>query len=59
MKKTDKKLIEFLTNNKGYQWYSNDRSTKKIVNRLVNRNFCIKKQITLDNGYIYRSVKLI
>jgi hypothetical protein len=59
MKKTDKKLIEFLNNNKGYQWYSNDRSTKKIVNRLVNRNFCIKKQITLDNGYIYRSVKLI
>ena len=59
MKKTDKKLIEFLTNNRGYQWYSIDRSTKKGINILVIRNFCIKKQITLDNGYIYRSVKLI
>jgi len=51
-------LLTFLANNKGWQWYGNDRQTKKIVNKLVARNFCIKQQQLLDNGYIFRQVTL-
>jgi len=58
MKKDYKKLLTFLANNKGWQWYGNDRQTKKIVNKLVARNFCIKQQQLLDNGYIFRQVTL-
>ncbi len=58
MKKEYKKLLTFLANNKGWQWYGNDRQTKKIVNKLVARNFCIKQQQLLDNGYIFRQVTL-
>ena len=59
MKEDQKKLLTFLANNKGWQWYSNDRQTKKLVNKLVNRNFCLKKEQLLDNGYIFRQVKLM
>jgi hypothetical protein len=38
--------------------YSNDRQTKKLVDKLVSRNFCLKQQQLLDNGYIFRQVKL-
>jgi len=58
MKKEYKKLLTFLANNKGWQWYGNDRQTKKIVNKLVARNFCVKQQQLLDNGYIFRQVTL-
>ena len=57
MKQSDKNLLNFLKVNKGWQWYSNDRLTKRLVHRLVNRNFCIKKEQKLDNGYIFREVK--
>ena len=59
MNNDHKKLLTFLKNNKGWQWYSNDRQTKKLVNKLVNRNFCLKKEQLLDNGYIFRQVKLM
>ena len=58
MKKSDIKLLKFLKEFKNWQWYANDRATRKIVNKLVARNFCIKKKTILDNGYIYRQVKL-
>ena len=58
MKKSYIKLLKFLRKYKGFQWYGNDRATRKIVNKLVARNFCIKKKTILDNGYIYRQVKL-
>jgi hypothetical protein len=58
MKKSHKELLTFLANNKGWQWYSNDRQTKKLVDKLVARNFCLKQQQLLDNGYIFRQVKL-
>jgi hypothetical protein len=58
MKKSHKELLTFLTNNKGWQWYGNDRQTKKLVDKLVSRNFCLKQQQLLDNGYIFRQVKL-
>jgi len=60
MKQCDIDLINFIKkyDNK-WQWYSNDRMTKKIVDRLVNRNICIKTSQLLDNGYMYRQVKLI
>jgi hypothetical protein len=38
MKKDHKKLLTFLVNNEGWQWYSNDRQTKKLVDKLVARN---------------------
>jgi hypothetical protein len=59
MNNDHKKLLTFLKNNKGWQWYGNDRQTKKLVNKLVNRNFCLKRQQLLDNGYIFRQVKLM
>ena len=60
MKQCDLDLINFIKKyDNNWQWYSNDRMTKKIVDRLVNRNICIKKSQLLDNGYIYRQVKLI
>jgi hypothetical protein len=60
MKQCDLDLINFIKKyNNNWQWYSNDRMTKKLVDRLVNRNICIKKSQLLDNGYIYRQVKLI
>jgi hypothetical protein len=31
----------------------------KLIKKLVNRGFCIKRKHKLDNGYIYRQVKLI
>ena len=58
MKQSYIKLLKFLRKYKGFQWYGNDRATRKIVNKLVARNFCIKKKTILDNGYIYRQVKL-
>ena len=58
MKKSHRELLTFLTNNKGWQWYGNDRQTKKLVDKLVARNFCLKQQQLLDNGYIFRQVKL-
>ena len=59
MKKSHLKLINFLKEYKGFQWYSNDRQTRKLVNKLVARNIVIKNKTRLDNGYIYREVKLI
>ena len=58
MKKDHKKLLTFLVNNEGWQLYSNDRQTKKLVDKLVARNFCVKQKQLLDNGYIFRQVKL-
>ena len=58
MNNTHKRLLKFLKTYKNWQWYGNDRATKKIVNKLVARNFCIKKKTILTNGYIYREVKL-
>ena len=59
MKKCDRDLIIFLKkNNNQWQWYSNDRATKKVISRLVNRNICQSRSELLDNGYIYREVKL-
>ena len=58
MKKDHKKLLTFLVNNEGWQWYSNDRQTKKLVDKLVARNFCVKQKQLLDNGYVFRQVKL-
>ena len=57
MKKSYIKLLKFLRKYKGFQWYGNDRATKKVVNKLVARNFCIKRKTILDNGYIFRQVK--
>ena len=59
MKKEHKKLIAFLKKYGGWQWYSNDRLTHKLVIKLVNRGFCIKRKNKLENGYIYRQVKLV
>jgi len=60
MKQCDLDLINFIKKyDNNWQWYSNDRMTKKVVDRLVNRNICIKKSQLLDNGYMYRQVKLI
>jgi len=59
MKQCDLDLIKFIKKyNNNWQWYSNDRLTKKVVNRLINRNICIARSQLLDNGYIYREVKL-
>ena len=54
-----KDLINFLKKYGGWQWYSNDKATKNIVNKLVLKGKCQKREQTLDNGYIYREVKLI
>tara|TARA_R110002020_G_C16062402_1_gene755558 strand:+ start:654 stop:836 length:183 start_codon:yes stop_codon:yes gene_type:complete len=59
MKKEHKKLIVFLKKYNGWQWYGNDRLTRKSVNKLVDRKFCIKRKQKLDNGYIFREVKLV
>jgi len=59
MKQCDIDLINFLKVNKGWQWYGNDRATKKVVNRLVRRNICVCKKQVLDNLYTHRQVKLI
>jgi len=59
MKKEHKKLIAFLKKYSGWQWYGNDRLTRKSVNKLVDRKFCIKRKHKLDNGYIFREVKLV
>jgi hypothetical protein len=59
MKKSHLKLLNFLKKYKGPQWYSNDRQTRKLVDKLVARNLVIKNKTRLDNGYIYREVKLI
>jgi hypothetical protein len=37
----------------------NDRQTRKLVDKLVARNLVIKNETRLDNGYVYRQVKLI
>ena len=60
MKQCDKDLISFLKkhNNTTWHWVSNDRATKKVVNRLCNRNICKQKYELLDNGYIYRTIRL-
>ena len=57
MNEDHNKLLKFLDKFKGFQWYGNDRATKKVVNKLVDRNFCIKRKTILDNGYIFRQVK--
>jgi len=59
MKKDHKKLIAFLKKYGGWQWYGNDRSTRKVVDKLVDRKFCIKRKHKLDNGYIVKEVKLV
>ena len=59
MKKSHLKLINILKENKGFQWYGNDRQTKKLVNKLVARNLIIKRKQILDNGYIFREMKKI
>ena len=60
MKQCDKDLISFLKkyNNTTWHWVSNDRATKKLVNRLCNRNICKQKYELLDNGYIHRTIRL-
>ena len=59
MKKCDTDLINFLKKYSGWQWYSNDRATRKVVNRLVRRNICIKNKFLMDSGSTHREVKLI
>jgi hypothetical protein len=59
MKKCDTDLINFLKKYGGWQWYSNDRATRKVVNRLVRRNICIKNKFLMDSGSTHREVKLI
>ena len=59
MNENHKDLIAFLKKYGGWQWYGNDRLTRKSVNKLVDRKFCIKRKQKLDNGYIYRQVKLV
>ena len=59
MNEDHKKLIAFLKKYGGWQWYGNDRSTRKVIDKLVDRKFCIKRKQKLDNGYIYRQVKLV
>mgnify|MGYP004463276353 CR=1 FL=1 len=54
-----KDLINFLKKYGGWQWYGNDKATRNIVNKLVLRGKCKKRKQILDNGYIYRQVKLI
>ena len=60
MKQCDKDLISFLKkyNSTKYHPFSNDRATRKVVNRLCNRNICKQKYEVLDNGFIWRSVAL-
>ena len=59
MKKLHLKLLNFLKDNKGFQWYGNDKQTRKLVNKLVARNLIIKRKQILDNGYIFREMKKI
>lgn len=59
MKQSHLRLINFLKEYKGFQWYSNDRLTRKFIDKLVSRNLVVKKETKLDNGYIYREVKLL
>ena len=59
MNEDHKKLIAFLKKYGGWQWYGNDRSTRKVIDKLVDRKFCIKRKHKLDNGYIFREVKLV
>ena len=51
--------VRFKKYNNNWQWYSNDRMTKKVVDRLVNRNICIKRSQLLNTGVYHREVKLI
>ena len=53
-----KDLISFLNKYPGWQWYGNDKATRKIVNKHVIKGVCKKRKQTLDNGYIYRQVIL-
>jgi len=59
MKKSHLKLINFLKKYNGFQWYANDRQTRKLVNKLVARNLIIKRKQILDNGYVFREMKKI
>ena len=59
MKKSHLKLINFLKKYNSFQWYANDRQTRKLVNKLVARNLIIKRKQILDNGYIFREMKKI
>jgi hypothetical protein len=59
MKKSHLKLINFLKKYNDFQWYANDRQTRKLVNKLVARNLIIKRKQILDNGYIFREMKKI
>ena len=59
MNEDHKKLIAFLKKYGGWQWDGNDRSRRKVIDKLVDRKFCIKRKHKLDNGYIVREVKLV
>jgi len=59
MKQCDINLVNFLKKYSGWQWYSNNRATRKVVNRLVKRNICIKNKIIMNTGIYHRQVKLI
>ena len=60
LKKPEQDLINFIIKyNNNWQWYSNDRLTKRLVSRLEKRNFVKTRLEILDNGYKYRTVKLM
>lgn len=60
LKKSEQDLINFIIKyNNNWQWYSNDRLTKRLVSRLEKRNLVKTKLQILDNGYKYRTVKLM
>ena len=60
LKKPEQDLINFIIKyDNSWQWYSNDRLTKRLVSRLEKRNFVKTRLEILDNGYKYRTVKLM
>ncbi len=59
LKKHEQDLINFIIKyDNSWQWYSNDRLTKRLVSRLEKRNFVKTRLEILDNGYKFRTVKL-
>ena len=60
LKKPEQDLINFIIKyDNSWQWYANDRLTKRLVARLEKRNFVKTRLEILDNGYKYRTVKLM
>ena len=60
LKKPEQDLINFIIKyDNSWQWYSNDRLTKRLVSKLEKRNFVKTRLEILDNGYKYRTVKLM